>query len=321
MSNNIELDLDLDDCIESLKSGRLLNYIEFKSLLEKAKKIFKEEQNVVKISPPLTICGNFKGQYNNLQEIFKISGDIPETNYLFLGGYANSLEVISLLFCLKVRYPKRITLLRGSKEDIIYCYCQDSSEFYKETKKKYGNEEIFINICEVFNYMPLAAIIGAKIFCVHGGLSPDLETIEEINEIDRFVSIEKNDNIFGLLSNSPVEYSYWKYLYYYNIINGWMQAPKGRDKYFLEEVTERFEKKNEIELIICGGCYMEDGFRFFHNNKLISLFSAPNFLGNENKGAIIEIDENMEKRFLIMNKNKIKRNKNTLKIPDYFIQQ
>ena len=111
MSNNIEL--DLDNCIESLKSGRLLNYIELKNLSEKAKKIFKDEQNVIKISPPLTICGNIKGQFNNLLEIFKISGDIPETNYLFLGGYANSLEVISLLFCLKVRYVKRITLLRG----------------------------------------------------------------------------------------------------------------------------------------------------------------------------------------------------------------
>ena len=66
---------------------------------------------------------------------------------------------------------------------------------------------------------------------------------------------------------------------------------------------------------------MEDGFRFFHNNKLISLFSAPNFSRNQNKGAIIEIDENMEKRFLVFNKNKIKRNKNSLRIPDYFIKQ
>lgn len=169
--------------------------------------------------------------------------------------------------------------------------------------------------------MPLAAIIDSKIFCIHGGLSPDLETIEEINKIDRFVCIGKSDNIFGLMANSPVEYSYWKFIYFYNINNGWIQAPKGKAKYFLEEVTERFKKKNKIDLIICGGQYMEDGFRFFHNNKLISLFSSPNFLRNKNKGAIIEIDENMEKRFCVFNKNKIKRNKNTSRIPDYFIQQ
>jgi diadenosine tetraphosphatase ApaH/serine/threonine PP2A family protein phosphatase len=316
MSDNIEL--NLDHFIESLKSGRLLNYIEIKFICEEAKKIFKEEQNVINLSTPLTICGNIKGQFNNLLEIFKISGDIPETNYLFLGGYSNSLEAISLLFCLKVRYPKRITLLRGLNEDFAYCQYYG---FYEEAKRKYGNEEIFKIICEVFNYIPLAAIINNKVFCVYGGLSPDLETIEEINKIDRFVYIDKNDNILGLIINSPVEYSYWEYLYFYNINNGWIQAPKGRDYYFLEEVTERFEKKNQIDLIICGGQYMEDGFRFFHNNKLISLFSAPNVGINKNKGAIIEIDENMEKRFLIINKSKIKRNKNNLRIPDYFVLQ
>ena len=318
MSDNIEL--DLDHYIESLKSGKLLNYIEIKFISEEAKKIFKEEQNVVNLSPPLTICGNIKGQFNNLLEIFKISGDIPETNYLFLGGYSYSIEVISLLFCLKVRYPKRITLLRGLIEDFAYCQYYG---FYEEAKRKYGNEEIFKIFCEVFNYIPLAAIINNNIFCIYGGLSPDLETIEEINKIDRFVYIDKNDNILGLIVNSPVEYSYWKFLYLYNINNGWMQNPigGGRDYYFLEEVTERFEKKNKIDLIICGGHLMEDGFRFFHNNKLISLFSAPNCGINKNKGAIIEIDENMEKRFLIFNKSKIKRNKNNLRIPDYFVLQ
>ena len=316
MSGNIEL--DLDHCIESLKSGRLLNYMEIKIVSEKAKQIFKEEQNIVKISPPLTICGNINSQFSNLLEIFKISGDIPETNYLFLGGYSSSIEVISLLFCLKVRYPKRITLLRGLSEDFGY---SQTCGFYEEAKRNYGNEEIFKIICEVFNYLPLAAIINNNIFCISGGLSPDFETMEEINKIDRFVCIDNSDNIFGLMANSPVEYSYWKFLYFYNIINGWMQAPKSNEKYFLEEVTERFEKKNKIDLIICGRHLMEDGFRFFHNNKLISLFSTPNFGINRNKGAIIEIDENMEKRFLFFNKSIIKRNKNNLRIPDYFVLQ
>lgn len=316
MSGNIEL--DLDHCIESLKSGRLLNYMEIKIVSEKAKQIFKEEQNIVKISPPLTICGNINSQFSNLLEIFKISGDIPETNYLFLGGYSSSIEVISLLFCLKVRYPKRITLLRGLSEDFGY---SQTCGFYEEAKRNYGNEEIFKIICEVFNYLPLAAIINNNIFCISGGLSPDFETMEEINKIDRFVCIDNSDNIFGLMANSPVEYSYWKFLYFYNIINGWMQAPKSNEKYFLEEVTERFEKKNKIDLIICGRHLMEDGFRFFHNNKLISLFSTPNFGINRNKGAIIEIDENMEKKFLFFNKSIIKRNKNNLRIPDYFVLQ
>lgn len=316
MSGNIEL--DLDHCIESLKSGRLLNYMEIKIVSEKAKQIFKEEQNIVKISPPLTICGNINSQFSNLLEIFKISGDIPETNYLFLGGYSSSIEVISLLFCLKVRYPKRITLLRGLSEDFGY---SQTCGFYEEAKRNYGNEEIFKIICEVFNYLPLAAIINNNIFCISGGLSPDFETMEEINKIDRFVCIDNSDNIFGLMANSPVEYSYWKFLYFYNIINGWMQDPKSNEEYFLEEVTERFEKKNKIDLIICGRHLMEDGFRFFHNNKLISLFSTPDFGINRNKGAIIEIDENMEKKFLFFNKSIIKRNKNNLRIPDYFVLQ
>mmetsp|Transcript_856 Transcript_856/g.806 ORF Transcript_856/g.806 Transcript_856/m.806 type:complete len:94 (+) Transcript_856:131-412(+) len=79
-----------------------------------------EEANMVEVPAPVTVCGSIKGQFHDLIEIFRIGGDIPGTNYLFLGSYVNrgihSVETFTLLLALKVRYKDRITLLRGNQE-------------------------------------------------------------------------------------------------------------------------------------------------------------------------------------------------------------
>ena len=83
-----------------------------------AKEIFCEEGSVKPVRLPVTICGDIHGQFYDLMELFNIAGDLPEANYLFLGDYVdrgfNSVEVVLLLVALKVRYPERITLLRGN---------------------------------------------------------------------------------------------------------------------------------------------------------------------------------------------------------------
>ena len=95
---------------------------------------------------PVTICGAIYGKYFDLLELFEISGKPPDTNYLFLGNYVNkgwySVETITLLVCLKVRYPNRITLLRGVNESRKMTL---SLGFYDECLKKYGNTNVEIS--------------------------------------------------------------------------------------------------------------------------------------------------------------------------------
>ena len=114
-------------------------------------------------------------------ELFKNGGDIKTTNYLFLGDFVdrgyNSVETFELLLCLKVRYPNKITLLRGNHESrqITQVY-----GFYDECLRKYGNGNVWKYSTEVFDMLTLGAIINNQIFCVHGGLSPTISTIAEV---------------------------------------------------------------------------------------------------------------------------------------------
>ena len=128
---------------------------------------------------PVTVCGNIHGQFWDLMELFKIGGETPDTNYLFMGDYVDrgyySVETVSLLMCLKVRFPNRIYLTRGNHESrqITQVY-----GFYDECMRKYGNSNVWKYFTDLFDYLPLTAVVDNQIFCLHGGLSPSIETLD-----------------------------------------------------------------------------------------------------------------------------------------------
>lgn len=159
---------------------------EVKFLTDKAIEILVNETNVQFVRAPVTVCGDVHGQLHDLIELFRIGGDIPSTNYLFLGDYVDrgyySVETISLLLALKVRYKERITLTRGNHESerITKIY-----GFYDECERKYGNENVWKMFVNLFNYLPLTAIIENKIFSLHGGLSPTVSKLDEIRKLER----------------------------------------------------------------------------------------------------------------------------------------
>ena len=114
--------------------------------------------------------------------MFRIGGEIPYTNYLFLGDFVdrgyNSVETFLLLLCLKVRYPQKVALLRGNHESrqITQVY-----GFYDECLRKYGSSNVWKYCTEIFDMLSLAAVINDKIFCVHGGLAPQINNIQDVN--------------------------------------------------------------------------------------------------------------------------------------------
>ncbi|KAF8642780.1 hypothetical protein AX16_009413 [Volvariella volvacea WC 439] len=172
---------DLDRQIEQLKKCEPISEEEVKRLCFKAREILIEEGNVQLVDSPVTICGDIHGQFFDLMELFRVGGFCPDTNYLFMGDFVDrgfySVETFLLLLALKVRYPERITLIRGNHESrqITQVY-----GFYDECLRKYGSSNVWRWCCEVFDYLALAAVVDGRVFCVHGGLSPNLQTIDQV---------------------------------------------------------------------------------------------------------------------------------------------
>jgi serine/threonine-protein phosphatase 6 catalytic subunit len=161
-----------------------------RSLCNRVKELLFEESNVQETQAPVTICGDIHGQFFDVLELFKVGGELPQTRYIFIGDFVdrgyNSVETIELLFCYKVKFPKEILLLRGNHESrqITTVY-----GFYDEIIKKYGCSTPWKYFNEAFDYLPLGALVDGRILCIHGGLSPEIKTIDQMRTIDRKMEI------------------------------------------------------------------------------------------------------------------------------------
>nr|XP_018629412.1 serine/threonine-protein phosphatase PP2A catalytic subunit isoform X3 [Nicotiana tomentosiformis] len=161
---------NLDEQIAQLMQCKPLSEQEVRGLCEKAKEILMEESNVQPVKSPVTICGDIHGQFHDLAELFRIGGKCPDTNYLFMGDYVDrgyySVETVTLLVALKVRYPQRITILRGNHESrqITQVY-----GFYDECLRKYGNANVWKTFTDLFDYFPLTALrfSASTVVCLH----------------------------------------------------------------------------------------------------------------------------------------------------------
>ena len=246
-------------------------------------------------------------------ELFKIGGNIPDTNYLFMGNYINkgdySVECISLLICLKVRYPHRIYLIRGNHDSRTVSQVYG---FYDECLQKYGNINVWKYFTDLFDFLPLTAVVDSQIFCVHGGLSPSCENLDHIQSIDRFQDIPIEGPMCDLVWTDPEDF------------NGWHMAPKGSGYTFGQDITEEFLHNNKLNLIVRSKTLVMNGYCWHHNNQLCTIFSAPNYCHRcGNKGAIMEVNEYLNYNLLQFGPNPQQRAKeeetNHKRAIDYFL--
>jgi len=247
-----------------------------------------EEGNVQPVCAPVTVCGDVHGQFYDLKELFKIGGEIPSTNYVFLGDFVDrgkhSVETIELLLCLKARWPDKITLLRGNHESR---QITRSYGFYDECLQKYGNANPWHYFMEVFDYFNLAAVIDGRILCVHGGLSPMIRTLEQIQEIDRVREIPHEGKFCDLVWSDPA------------IIDRWMLSPRGAGYHFGGKVTKEFNHINGLELICRAHQLVQEGFNYmFPAKNLVTVWSAPNYCYRcGNVASILAFDDKLHREF------------------------
>jgi len=199
-----------DTYIDSLMECKLLSEEDVEALCKKCKEILELEPNTTPVACPVTVVGDVHGQYHDVMELFKIAGTAPSTNFLFLGDYVDrgyySVETVQIVLALKVRYPKRITIIRGNHESrqITQVY-----GFYDECLRKYGTANVWKLITDLFDFLPLAAIVDNQLFCPHAGLSPDLNTISNIDQLSRFEEVPHEGPMCDLLWSDPDERPGW----------------------------------------------------------------------------------------------------------------
>ena len=303
--------MDLDKFIERVKAHDNLQESELMSLCEMVLDIFVQEGNVVSIAPPVTVAGDVHGQFYDVLRLFTVAGDPKETKFLWLGDYVDrgeySIETVALLFAYKARYPTTFFMLRGNHESpsINRIY-----GFYEEVVTRFGHAGFFSACNEVFNYLPIAAVIGRSIFCVHGGLSPKMKIIEQLAVLERRQDIPSTPNMISdLVWSDPEE------------IDEWGISQRGAGYLFGRRPAEEFLRNNRLKMIARAHQLAINGFHWWYGGKqVVTVWSAPNYTARtENPGCVMAVNDQLEcdfKVFEAVPENERRRPGD--RIPDYF---
>ena len=246
--------------------------------------VLEAEDNLVKLDPgPAVFAGDIHGDYQVLEKILARFRD-AETKIVFLGNYVDhgmdSLKVVNRLFLEKLKSPGRIIFLRGNHETLPVNY---NFGLLDEIKKRFlprHVERIFGWYNEIFSLLPLAAIHGGSTLALHGGLPRGLAKLEDIDMIGANTPLTEDDLLFELLWNGPTDGP-----------TGFEPSPLGeRARLFGHKVFDEFMADNGLERIISSHGFLENGFRYYFNDRLLKVFSAADYRGRGNKGTCAVMD-------------------------------
>ncbi|EGD89594.2 hypothetical protein H112_03221 [Trichophyton rubrum D6] len=308
--------IDVDDMITRLLDAGYstkvtkavcLKNAEIIAVCTAARELLLTQPALLELSAPVKIVGDVHGQYTDLIRLFEMCGFPPNSNYLFLGDYVDrgkqSLETILLLLCYKLKYPENFFLLRGNHE------CANVTRvygFYDECKRR-CNIKIWKTFVDTFNCLPIAAIVAGKIFCVHGGLSPSLSHMDDIRGIARPTDVPDYGLLNDLLWSDPAEME-----------EDWEPNERGVSYCFGKKVIMEFLQRHDFDLVCRAHMVVEDGYEFFNDRILVTVFSAPNYCGAfDNWGAIMSVSDELLCSFELLKpldssalKNHIKKGRN-----------
>ncbi|KAK3392421.1 Metallo-dependent phosphatase-like protein [Sordaria brevicollis] len=213
-----------------------------------------------------------------------------DTRFVFLGDFVDrgyfSLETFTLLMCLKAKYPDRIVLVRGNHESrqITQVY-----GFYEECQQKYGNASVWKACCQVFDFLVLAAIVDGTVLCVHGGLSPEIRTIDQIRVVARAQEIPHEGAFCDLVWSDPED------------VDTWAVSPRGAGWLFGDKVATEFNHVNGLTTIARAHQLVNEGYKFhFAEKSVVTVWSAPNYCYRcGNVASIMTVDREQNTKFSI----------------------
>lgn len=258
--------------------------------------LLRNEPTILAIQSPVTVCGDVHGQFYDLLKLFEVGGSPSDTQYLFLGDYVDrgyfSIECVLYLSAFKILYPKTFFMLRGNHE------CRHLTEYFTfktECKMKY-NEEVYDACMNAFDCLPLVAVINDQFICLHGGLSPEVHTLDDIRQLDRFREPPTFGPMCDIIWSDPAEdYGNERNheLFSHNTV-------RGCSYFYSYTACCQFLHNNHLLSLIRAHEAQDAGYRMYKKDSatgfpsLITMFSAPNYLDvYNNKAAILKYANNV----------------------------
>lgn len=262
-------------------------------IIKAAQNIFKKESSLLKLQGNFVVVGDIHGNIDDLLRIFEKRGYPPTTNYLFLGDYVDrgthSIEVIILLFCLKILYPDSLYMIRGNHEcqsvTTVYGFKKDCSLRFKSSDDYSGfsiyeeGNKVYKKFMKCFMYLSYVAVINDSYFCVHGGISPYLESLDDIDELYKPMISADSELATDLVWSDPLKSA-----------DGFQHSTRGAGYYFNDKKLNKFLKRNGLKKLIRSHESCMDGVDFPLEN-CVTVFSNTDYCGMYNKMAIAIINQ------------------------------
>lgn len=298
----------------------LLDKDQIDLLCKEVHSIFEREKTLLKLKSPMKIFGNLHGQFGDLLRLFELfgtpydsslQGDIDGFSYVFLGDYVdygyNSIEVLCLLFTLKIKFPDSIFLLRGHHEDSFinrtFGFAEECVEKFNENIDDHNS--IYQKINRIFESLPLAAVIDETILALHGGIGSSIRTLADIEMLERPIEINHEPTTFyekivlDILLSDPSTESVEK-----NKSNPNREYKKSKCviKYGLDRIFS-FLADNKLKNIIRGHEFAQQGFDSFANESVLTICSCLNYGNSQNAACVFTIKKNYDIIPKILNYN------------------
>ena len=237
---------------------------------------------IIEVSAPTYVVGDLHGNIFDTLRILILSKIPPASKFLFLGDYVDrgeySVEIVTLLFAMLCAYPEHIVLLRGNHE---FEHVNKNYGFMDECLRQFGNLEVWNAVNRVFSYLPFVAIINASIFCVHGGLSPQLSNLKMLKRVERpLVQYEKDDLVCDLVWSDPS-----------NEVPGYFRSNRGSGVTFGSGSVNEFMKNTKMTKVIRAHQCVPLGVERFDGDNVYTVFSCSNYVdSNDNRCGLLFIN-------------------------------
>eukprot|EP00922_Rhytidocystis_sp_ex-Travisia-forbesii_P041810 GHVS01062478.1.p1 GENE.GHVS01062478.1~~GHVS01062478.1.p1 ORF type:complete len:528 (+),score=71.72 GHVS01062478.1:163-1746(+) len=266
-------------------------------IIKKLSDIAGAEPNLLRLKDPITVVGDIHGQYYDMLKLLDVGGDPDTTQYLFLGDYVDrgsfSVEVLLVLYALKIKHPDRVYLLRGNHE------CRQMTAFFNfrdECEYKY-DLSVYHAFMESFDTLPIAAVINGKFLALHGGLSPDLRVLSQVGGVNRFQEPPRAGLFCDMLWADPVDEEKEEHLN--NPEAFFPNDVRGCSYFFGYDAASGFLDRNGLLSVIRAHEAQLEGYKMHQTNSktgfptVITIFSAPNYCDvYNNKGAVLKFENN-----------------------------